>query len=104
MNNQKSALKMFIEQETQKSMQSTHNDDYLKYYRRVSSICRAAVNRLSYDLRFDNGKISLLHDTREIVIEQKTRNLELSEKAFNAGTALLALAKDKSTLPEVAMS
>jgi len=65
--------------------------------RRVETICRAIINRRSYDFHYSGESIYLEKDGKKIVIEQADRKnndgntrIYLAERAKNLVDALLA--------------
>lgn len=90
----KQLLKDFIDKNIQKNI-DPYDSLYNKCYRRVNTICRARINRLSYDLKYDNTKLYLIKGNKEIVIERKSKNLYWSELAYNKAIKLLEELKNE---------
>lgn len=90
----KQDLKNYIEERIQKQINSEYKN-ISKLYRRINTICRSSINRLSYELKYDNGKIYLLREGRERIIECKSKNINLSTDAFLTAEKLLKEAKEK---------
>lgn len=81
----KSELKKVLVECIEKEISSTTYKPHHQLMKRVNHICRACINRLSYKLNYDSmsGKISLIReDGKEIIIEAKSRDLNLSSKAY----------------------
>lgn len=95
----KQDLKNYIEEKTLEKIKANKNYKWLenqnKFWRRINTICRSSINRLSYELKYDNGKIYLLIERRERIIECKSNNINLSTDAFLTAEKLLKEAKEK---------
>jgi hypothetical protein len=99
----KQDLKNYIEEKTSEKIESNKKsiwskiwiENQNKFWRRINTICRSSINRLSYELKYDNGKIYLLREGRERLIECKSKNINLSTNAFLTAEKLLKEAKEK---------
>lgn len=93
---EKNAMKQFISEQILKRKEATHYEIQIKYLNRLESICRAAINRISYDLSFDNvGSIYLKCKTKTRFIEAKTNDAELCRRVYLDATEYIKVAKDK---------
>lgn len=87
----KQELKKYVEEQSKIACEYFSK----KTERRIITICRASINRLSYELKYDNGKIYLIREDRERIIECKSKNINLSSGVFKTVQKLLNEAKEK---------
>ncbi len=85
----KNEIKNFIQETIEVKIKKYNTPFYQKFWRRVNTITRTQINRLSYELKYDNAKIYLIKDGRERIIETKSRNENLSKQAFKESENLL---------------
>lgn len=92
----KNAMKQFISEQILKRKEATSYEIQIKYLNRLESICRAAINRVSYALSFDTvGSIYLKSKTKTRFIEAKTNDAELCKRVYLEATEYIKAVKDR---------
>ena len=92
--NKKEEMKKYISEIISKRISSTQEKFIKRHYRRIETIIRASINRLSYELKMDGNAIYLVRDNKKIIIEHKSNCEYWKQSAFNNATMFLDDAKE----------